>query len=45
MRAEVPIGCVMVRGCEVIATAADHTLTDREPTAHAEIFALREAAF
>ncbi|AMA55922.1 nucleoside deaminase [Bradyrhizobium sp. CCGE-LA001] len=41
---EVPIGCVVVRASEVIATGANRTLTDRDPTAHAEIVALREAA-
>jgi tRNA(Arg) A34 adenosine deaminase TadA len=41
---EVPIGCVVVRNYEVIATAANRTLTDSDPTAHAEIVALREAA-
>lgn len=41
---EVPIGCVVVRDYEVIATAANRTLTDHDPTAHAEIIALREAA-
>jgi tRNA(adenine34) deaminase len=41
---EVPIGCVVVRGGEVIATAANRTLTDRDPTAHAEILAIRQAA-
>jgi len=41
---EVPIGCVIVRGYEVIATAGNRTLTDRDPTAHAEILAIRQAA-
>ena len=41
---EVPIGCVVVRDSEVIATAGNRTLTDHDPTAHAEIVALREAA-
>ena len=41
---EVPIGCVIVRGDEVIATAGNRTLTDRDPTAHAELLALRQAA-
>jgi tRNA(adenine34) deaminase len=41
---EVPIGCVIVRDFEVIATAGNRTLTDRDPTAHAEILAIREAA-
>ncbi|MGJ4882355.1 nucleoside deaminase [Bradyrhizobium sp. HKCCYLRH1065] len=41
---EVPIGCVVVRDNVVIATAANRTLTDRDPTAHAEVLALRQAA-
>ena len=41
---EVPIGCVIVRGGVVIAQAGNRTLADRDPTAHAEILAIREAA-
>jgi tRNA(adenine34) deaminase len=41
---EVPIGCVIVRSGEVIATAGNQTLTDRDPTAHAEVLAIRAAA-
>jgi tRNA(adenine34) deaminase len=41
---EVPIGCVIVRANAVIATAGNRTLTDRDPTAHAELLAIREAA-
>ena len=41
---EVPIGCVIVRDNEVVATAGNRTLTDRDPTAHAEILAIRQAA-
>lgn len=41
---EVPVGCLIVRDNVVIASAANRTLTDRDPTAHAEILALREAA-
>jgi tRNA(adenine34) deaminase len=41
---EVPIGCVIVRDDKVIATAGNRTLTDGDPTAHAEILAIREAA-
>ena len=41
---EVPIGCVVVRDNAVIASAGNRTLTDRDPTAHAEILAIREAA-
>lgn len=41
---EVPIGCVIVRDGQVIATAGNRTLTDRDPTAHAEVLAIRQAA-
>ena len=41
---EVPIGCVVVRENQVIASAGNRTLTDRDPTAHAEVLALRAAA-
>jgi deoxycytidylate deaminase len=41
--AEVPIGCVIVLNNEVIATAGNRTLTDHDPTAHAEILAIRQA--
>jgi tRNA(adenine34) deaminase len=40
---EVPIGCVIVLNNRVIATAGNRTLTDRDPTAHAEILAIRQA--
>src|SRR5260370_16037174 len=43
-RDEVPIGtCVVVYG-ELLAVAGNRTRTDGDPTAHAEIVALREAA-
>lgn len=41
---EVPIGCVVVRDGEVIASAGNRTVTDRDPTAHAELLAIRAAA-
>ena len=41
---EVPVGCVIVLNGEVIASAGNRTLTDRDATAHAEIVAIREAA-
>lgn len=41
---EVPIGAVVVRGEEVLAIAANRTRTPPDPTGHAEIVALREAA-
>jgi tRNA(adenine34) deaminase len=40
---EVPIGCVIVLNNEVIAAAGNRTLAERDPTAHAEILALRLA--
>jgi tRNA(adenine34) deaminase len=40
---EVPIGCVIVLDNKVIATAGNRTLSDRDPTAHAEILAIRRA--
>ena len=43
-RGEVPVGCVLVRGEEVIARAGNRTLADRDPTAHAEMIAIRHAA-
>src|SRR3979411_753223 len=41
---EVPIGCVIVRGYEGIASAGNRSTTDAGPTAHAEILAIRQAA-
>jgi tRNA(adenine34) deaminase len=41
---EVPIGCVIVCDGAVIARAFNRTLLDRDPTAHAEMLAIRAAA-
>jgi tRNA(adenine34) deaminase len=41
---EVPIGCVIVCDGDVVAQTANRTLADRDPTAHAEMLALRQAA-
>ena len=41
---EVPVGCVIVRDGQVVARAHNRTLTDRDPTAHCEMLAIREAA-
>ncbi len=41
---EVPVGCVIVRGGQPIARAGNRTLRDRDPTAHAEMLAIRQAA-
>ncbi len=43
-RDEVPIGCCIVIGDQVVAVAGNRTRTDCDPTAHAEIVALRAAA-
>jgi tRNA(adenine34) deaminase len=42
--AEVPVGCVIVRDGAVVARAGNRTLRDRDPTAHAEMLAVRQAA-
>jgi tRNA(adenine34) deaminase len=41
---EVPIGCVIVRDGAIIARTFNRTLLDRDPTAHAEMLAIRAAA-
>jgi tRNA(adenine34) deaminase len=41
---EVPIGCVIVCDGDLIAQAGNRTLAERDPTAHAEIVAIRRAA-
>ncbi len=44
-RGEVPIGaCVVTNDGRILAIAGNRTRTDCDPTAHAEIIALREAA-
>lgn len=43
-RDEVPIGTCVVVNEELLAVAGNRTRTDCDPTAHAEIVALREAA-
>ncbi|HEY2774766.1 MAG TPA: tRNA adenosine(34) deaminase TadA [Candidatus Binatia bacterium] len=43
-RGEVPIGAVLVRDGLVLARAGNRTIADRDPSAHAEILALRSAA-
>ena len=40
---EVPVGAVLVRGDEVVALGANHPIAAHDPTAHAEIVALRAA--
>ena len=41
---EVPIGAVIVRGGEVVGRGHNMTETAKDPTAHAEIEAIRQAA-
>jgi tRNA(adenine34) deaminase len=41
---EVPVGAVLVRGDEIIATGFNHPIGSHDPSAHAEMVALRAAA-
>jgi tRNA(adenine34) deaminase len=40
---EVPVGAAIVRAGEILAAAGNRTLRDRDPTAHAEMLAIRDA--
>ncbi len=42
-RGEVPVGAVVVKDGAVIATGQNRVIADHDPSAHAEIVALREA--
>jgi tRNA(adenine34) deaminase len=44
VRGEVPVGCVIVRDGGVIARTGNRSVGHRDPTAHAEILAIRRAA-
>jgi tRNA(adenine34) deaminase len=44
VRGEVPVGCVVVRDGAVLASAGNRTLELSDPTAHAEMLAIRAAA-
>ncbi|MEE4348685.1 MAG: nucleoside deaminase [Pacificimonas sp.] len=44
LRGEVPVGAVVVSGSEVLAKAGNRTRADNDPTAHAELAAIRAAA-
>jgi tRNA(adenine34) deaminase len=41
---DVPIGAVIVQGDAIIARGANRTVRNQDPTAHAEVLAIREAA-
>ena len=43
-RGEVPVGAVVARGEEVLAVAANEREATNDPTAHAELLAIRKAA-
>ena len=41
---DVPVGAVIVRDDDIIAVTSNRTVRDQDPTAHAELLAIREAA-
>ena len=41
---DVPVGCVVVRGHEIVGEGGNRRERDNDPTAHAEVVALRDAA-
>jgi tRNA(adenine34) deaminase len=41
---DVPVGAVIVHGGALLASASNRTLRDQDPTAHAEVLAIRAAA-
>lgn len=43
-RNEVPVGAVVVRDGSIVAAATNRTVRDQDPTAHAELLAIREAS-
>jgi tRNA(adenine34) deaminase len=43
-RNEVPVGAVVVRNGAIIGAATNRTVRDQDPTAHAEVLAIREAS-
>jgi tRNA(adenine34) deaminase len=43
-RNEVPIGALIVRKGSILAAATNRTVRDQDPTAHAELLAIREAS-
>ena len=42
-RAEVPVGAAIARNGQIVARAGNRTMEARDPTAHAEILAIRQA--
>jgi tRNA(adenine34) deaminase len=41
---DVPVGAVVLHNGEIVARASNRTVRDQDPTAHAELLAIREAA-
>ena len=41
---EVPVGAVLARGDELVARAGNHSVRDRDATAHAELIVLKRGA-
>ena len=41
---DVPVGAVLIREDKVVASAGNRTARDRDPTAHAELLVIRDAA-
>ncbi len=44
LRGEVPVGAVLVKAKQVLAQAGNQTLEKNDPTAHAEMLVIRQAA-
>jgi len=44
LRGEVPVGALVVLDDRIVSASGNRTITDCDPTAHAEIVALRDAA-
>lgn len=43
-RNEVPVGAIVVSSGAIVAAATNRTVRDQDPTAHAELLAIREAS-
>lgn len=43
-RNEVPVGAIIVQNSAILAVATNRTVRDQDPTAHAEVLAIRESA-
>lgn len=43
-RGEVPVGAVLVQGAQVLASSGNRTRELNDPTAHAEVLVIRQAA-